>query len=165
MFKIKKIIWLVALAVIMVSVGYLGVGVMDYISFKKVVESAGGMPAQDGGRITMVKQPCILDTPATSPTTCAISCPLVTSALGTACISYIEIDTQSQKGTPFLAAPIGYFYRGGGTYPIAGMQYVYGGASNAIPWVIGIPSAPGARIQKIINWYDYGIAAIKDILK
>lgn len=162
---IKKAIWVVVSAILLVSVIYLGPGVVDYIKFKNVAESAGGMPWQDGGRITMVRQPCILDTPTIDPVTCAASCPLVTKDLGTLCTGYIEIDTQSQQGTINIDAPIGFMYKGGGTMPTAGMSYIAGGASNAIPWVIGIPSSAGARIQKIIDWFDYGIASFKDKIK
>jgi hypothetical protein len=162
MTNINKIIWSAVGAIILVSVIYLGPGIVDYINFKNVAESAGGMPAQDAGRIVMVKQPCILDTPASAPATCAASCPLVTSALASACTGYIELDTQSQQGTVFIAAPIGFIYKGGGKMPTAGMQYIYGGASNAIPWVIGIPSVAALRTQKIIDWFDYAIASFRD---
>jgi hypothetical protein len=165
MFKVKKTIWLMTIVILVAGIIYIALGVIDFVGFKKTVESAGGMPAMDGGKITMVRQPCILDTPATSPTTCAISCPLVTSALGPACVSYIEIDTMSQKGTIFIAAPISFIYRGGGARPTPGMQYIYGGASNVVPYVIGIPSSPGARIQKIYDWLGYALASFKEKMK
>ena len=105
----------------------------------KVADAAGGMPWQDGGIITKVMPQCILDTPANAPTTCGISCPFVSSVYASACVGYIEVLTQSQHGTQFLAVPVGFMYSGGGSFPRAGQQYIAGGASNAMPWVIGIP--------------------------
>lgn len=159
--NVKKIILLIAIFIITASFVYLGPGAVDYINFRNIAKSVGGMPWQDGGQITMVKMPCILDTPAIDPVTCAASCPLVTFAWGTACTAYIEIDTTSQFGTIFIAAPTGFVYQGGGTFPTAGMQYIAGGASNAIPWVIGIPGASASRIQKLVDGVKYVIAGFK----
>lgn len=111
----------------------------NYLELKKVAKAAAGMPWQDGGIITMVREPCVLDTPAIDPVECGISCPLVTSVYHTACVNYIEIDVQSQFGTTFIAAPVGFQYRGGGAHPRAGIQYIAGGASNVTPWIIAIP--------------------------
>ena len=157
----KKTIYLIILVCIISFIIFLIPGVIDYLEFKQVAKAVGGMPWQEGGTITMVREPCILDTPATSPTTCAISCPLVTSVWGPACMGYIEIDTVGQYGTPFIAAPVGFVYQGGGTHPTAGMQFLVGGASNAQPWVIGIPGATAIKIQKIVDWFNYVIAGFK----
>ena len=160
MFKRRKIIWFIA-TVVTVVIFFFTWGALDYYKFSKIAKSVGGLPWQDGGTITMVRQPCVLDTPAIAPVTCAVSCPLVTSAWGSACIGYIELDTTSQFGTIFIAAPIGFVYQGGGTMPVAGMQYIAGGASNAIPWVIGIPGSVASRWQKVVNWFDVIIAGFK----
>lgn len=160
----KRIIWLIAGIAIISLILLIVPGIVDYLDYQKAVEAAGGMPWQDGGKITMVGShvlvggPCVLDTPATSPTTCAISCPLVTGALGPACAGYIEIDTVGQLGTTFIAAPIGFVYKGGGAHPVAGMQFIAGGATNISPWVIGIPGASASRIQKLVDSFKVIIA-------
>lgn len=161
---IKKTVWTVVGIILLVCVIYLGLGVVDFISFKTIAKSAGGMPWQDGGKITKVRKPCVLDTPEIDPIACSY-CPLVTKDWGSACAGFIELDTQSQMGTINIDAPIGFVYGGGGTMPAAGMSYIAGGVSGAIPWVIGIPSSPGAKIQKIIDWFDYGIASFKNKIK
>ncbi|MBU4256876.1 hypothetical protein KKC04_00500 [Patescibacteria group bacterium] len=158
----KRIIWLIAGIAIISLILLIIPGIVDYLDYQKAVEAAGGMPWQDGGKITIVREPCVLDTPATSPTTCAISCPLVTGALGPACTGYIEIDTVGQLGTTFIAAPIGFVYKGGGAHPVAGMQFIAGGATNISPWVIGIPGASASRIQKLVDSFKVIIAGFED---
>lgn len=160
MIKKKKIF--IILSVIAVGlVIYAGIGIFGYLEFRKVASAVGGMPAQDGGKITAVLEPCILDTPPNAPELCEISCPLVTAAVGPSCIDYIEIDVEGQLGTKFIAAPTGFVYLGGGTHPAANMNFLYGGASNVQPWVIGIPlSASAMRVNKVVNWFDYVIAGI-----
>jgi len=140
MFTKKKILIIIISVLVLGSLGYFyAPKAADYYEWRQVVKAAGSMPWQDGGTIIMVREPCVLDTPAVSPTTCAISCPLVTGAVGTLCTGYIEIDTASQMGTTFIAAPVGFVYKGGGTHPAPGMQFIAGGVSNIQPWVIGIP--------------------------
>lgn len=134
-------------------------GGFDYWNFNKVAKAVGSMPWQDGGIINKVVPKCILDTPAILPTTCAISCPGVTSIYGTGCVGYVEIMTQSQYGTAFLAVPTGFKYGGGGTQPMPGMQYVAGGASNVTPWVIGIPGGVAYKVQQTKNWFNKFIIA------
>ena len=111
----------------------------------------------------MVREPCVLDTPPppATPILCGLSCPLVTFAVGGACIGYIEIITAGQKGTPFIAAPISFVYKGGGTHPAPGMSFLAGGSSNAMPWVIGIPSMAASRTQKLVDAANYMIALFK----
>lgn len=162
MFAKKRIIWTIVSVIVVSLVAYVGIGVFDYLEYRNVAISSGGMPAQDGGKITIVKEPCILDTPASSPTTCAISCPLVTGAVGTLCTGYIEIDTTGQLGTTFIAAPVGFVYLGGGTHPTAGMDFLYGGSSNIQPWVIGIPSKAASRVEKLVDVFDYIIAGFRE---
>jgi hypothetical protein len=154
----KRIIWLIAGIAIISLILLVIPGIVDYFNYQSAVEAAGSMPWQDGGKITMVREPCVLDTPPPAPTTCAISCPLVTGALGTACAGYIEIDTIGQLGTTFIAAPIGFVYKGGGAHPIAGMQFIAGGASNINPWVIGIPKGVASRIQILADAFKVIIA-------
>ena len=140
---------------------YGGIGFFGYLEFRKIAAAVGGMPAQDGGKITAVLEPCVLDTPASSPTTCAISCPLVTGAVGTLCTGYIEIDTIGQFGTTFIAAPTGFVYSGGGAHPTANMNFLYGGASNVQPWVIGIPVKAASRVQKLVDAFNFVMAGFK----
>ncbi|RLC37252.1 hypothetical protein DRH27_04050 [Candidatus Falkowbacteria bacterium] len=158
--KKSRIIIYGVLTVLLIIVGYV---VFQYIEFNNVAKAVGGMPWQDGGKISMVRPVCILDTPMPYPTTCAISCPLVTSAYGTACMAYMEIDTVGQKGTTFMAVPKGFVFSGGGSFPTTGMDFVAGGSTNALPWVIGIPGLAVNNIEKIKNWFDkYIIAGFKD---
>lgn len=157
----KRIIWLIAGIAIISLILLIIPGIVDYLDYQKAVEAAGGMPWQDGGKITTVRKLCVLDTPATSPTTCAISCPLVTGALGPACTGYIEIDIMGQLGTTFIAAPIGFVYKGGGAYPVEGMQFIAGGATNITPWVIGIPGGVAGRIQILVDSFKVIIAGFK----
>lgn len=116
---------------------YRGVALNEW---QTVAHAAGTMPWQDGGTITMVRE-CVLDTPPppTGPFECGISCPFVTSVYHTACPGYIQLDVQAQRGTQFIAVPRGFTYQGGGAYPRSGQQFLVGGASPALPWVIGIP--------------------------
>ncbi len=158
----KKRIFFIILAVLFLSfLGYFGPGISDYLEYRGVAEAAGGMPWQDGGKITLVREPCILDTPATSPTTCAVSCPEVTAILASACVGYIELDVSGQLGTTFMAVPTAFQYKGGGTHPIAGTSFIAGGSSPAQPWVIGIPSAAASRTQKLVRTYEYIVALFK----
>lgn len=139
-----------------------GITVFQYIEFNNTAKAIGGLPWQDGGRITMVKF-CVLDTPMPYPTTCEISCPFVTSSYGTGCIAYNEILVQAQKGTQYIAAPKAFVYSGGGSFPASGMDFVAGGSTNAMPWVIGIPGLALNNAQKIKNWFNtYIIAGFKD---
>ncbi len=163
MFTKKRIIRTIVSLIVVSLILMIIPGIIDYFEYRSVVKATATMPWQDGGQITMVKEPCILDTPVSSPVTCAISCPLVTSVLGPACMGYIEIDTAGQLGTTFLAAPTGFVYQGGGTHPAAGMQFIAGGSTNAQPWVIGIPGKFAMRTQKVIDWFNkYIIAGLKD---
>jgi len=158
----KKIIITLTAGLTVGIIFYFGIGIFDYLEYRSVAEASTGMPAQDGGKISLVREPCILDTPASDPVTCAISCPMVTSAVGTACTGYIELDTVGQHGTPFIAAPVGFVYRGGGTHPTAGMDFLYGGASNIAPYVIGIPGVAASRVQKLVDVFKYVIAGFKN---
>jgi len=159
----KKIIWSLIIILLVSIVIYFSWSLVDYYNFKKVAKSVGGMPWQDGGTITMVRQPCVWDTPCPTGVCppCTVSCPFVSVVWGPACTVYIEIDTVGQFGTTFIAAPIGFIYRGGGAFPVAGMQFLAGGASNAIPWVIGIPSAAASRIQKLVDAFNFIITGFK----
>lgn len=164
MFNKKRIIWFFVIFFVLGFVGYFGVGVFDYLEIVKIEKAiaGGGCPGMDGGKITLVKPFCILDTPVISPTTCAISCPMATSVWGPACVNRIEIITTGQLGTTFLTPPIGFKYSGGGFYPAAGMDFLYCGSSNAIPWVIGIPGAAASRTKKLVDTFRFIIAGFKD---
>jgi len=140
MFSKKRNIYLSGLVVLFCLIVYFCTPrVYYYFVWRQVAEAAGGMPWQDAGKIVAVREPCILDSPPNAPTTCAISCPQVTAVYGPACVNFIEIDVISQKGATFIAAPIIFEYKGGGTHPMPGTQYIAGGSSPAQPWVIGIP--------------------------
>ena len=159
----KKIVRFSILAIVICFLVYVGFGIADYLEYKSVVKASAGMSWQDGGKISMVREPCVLDTPASDPVVCGISCPLVTSVWGSGCVGYIEIDTVGQLGTTFISAPVGFVYSGGGAHPRAGMDFIAGGATNAMPWVIGIPGYAANNIDKIVDWFDkYIIASFKD---
>jgi len=162
MFTKKKIIWAIVSIIIVGSILLIIPGIISYLDYRGVVKAVSSMPWQDGGTITAVREPCVLDTPPTDPVECGISCPQVTSVYGSACVDYIEIVTNSQHGTAFIAAPVGFIYKGGGTHPVANMQFIAGGASNVQPWIIGIPGAVASRIQKLVDWFDFIIAGKKD---
>jgi len=153
MLKIFKNKYLMSLFLILfVSFSYyIGGGIIDYIKWNNYVKASTGL--EDGGKITMVHEPCIIDSPPSDPVVCGISCPLATEAWGSACAGHIQIDVASQKGTVFLAPPVGFVYKGGGTHPVAGMDYLYAG-TPATPWVIGIPGPRASRIQKLVNIYN-----------
>jgi len=153
---------LIAISVILV--GFAAFVFRDFSRFKEVARAVSALPWQDGGTITLVREPCVLDTPANAPTTCGVSCPLVSAVYGSACVNFIELDVVSQLGTNFIAAPIEFAYRGGGVHPAAGMQYMAGGASPAIPWVIGIPGVAYEKTTRLAQATDYIIAVIKKII-
>jgi len=158
----KKVIRLTVLFMATALIIVVGIVIFQYYEFNNVAKAVGGMPWQDGGTITMVKPVCILDTPMPYPTTCEISCPLVTSVYGTACIAYMEINTKGQKGTTFMAVTKGFVFSGGGAFPTAGMDFIAGGSSNSMPWIIGIPGLAVNNIDKVKNWFNkYIIAGFK----
>lgn len=136
----KKLTIFIIMIILLVVAGFLLVPrIAARYEWQNVVEAASAMPWQDGGEITMVNEPCVLDTPLIAPVTCS-HCPFVSVALGSQCEFYIELVLQSQHGTQFMAVPITFDgYRGGGIHPRAGTQYIAGCSSNIVPWVIGIP--------------------------
>ncbi|MBL7058067.1 hypothetical protein ISS03_01900 [Patescibacteria group bacterium] len=136
----KKIIFYTLIVAFLSPIVYFGAPIVaQKYTWYNVAQAASLFPWQDGGVITVVYPPCVLDTPANAPTTCAISCPLVTTAYASDCVKYTQIDVKGQKGTMFLAVPLGFVYRGGGTVPAPGMQFIAAGISNILPKVIGIP--------------------------
>lgn len=155
----RKIIFILSFA-LLIFIGYL---FFSYWQWRKEAKAVSAMPWQDGGVITMVREPCIWDTPCAAGLCppCAVSCPLVSAAYGPACVNFIELDTVSQHGTPFIAAPLTQVYLGGGTHPVDGMQYLAGGASPAHPWVIAIPGPLASRLEKV---KDFFIALFKEQL-
>jgi hypothetical protein len=159
----KKVIKFFLLIAIFSLFYYYGVGIKDYLAWEKTKSAiaASSLPWQDAGKITLIKEPCVLDTPTIAPVTCESSCPNVTTAVGTLCASYIEINTESQKGTLFIAAPITTIYKGGGSHPVAGMKYIAGGMTNASPYVIGIPSSMGSTVQRLVDSFKVFIASVK----
>ena len=89
-----------------------------------------------GGRITKVI-PCVLDTPAIAPTTCAVSCPLCTGITGTACAAYSEIMFQPMGGTWSFICPLkGYPFKGGTPRP--GGLILGTGISQSILTQVGV---------------------------
>ena len=124
---------------------------IDYVKWNNFVNASTGM--EDGGKIAFVHEPCVIDSPPSDPVVCGISCPLATKAWGSACAGHIQIDVQSQLGTVFLAPIVGFVYKGGGTHPVAGTDYLYAG-TPAAPWVIGIPGVRANRIQKLVDAFE-----------
>ena len=138
MLKKRKIVWLI-FGLVVISAGILaGPKINNYLEFRKVAKAVGAMPWQDGGVITNYIPACVLDTPIPGPTTCAVSCPLVTTLVGPACVGYTEMDVTGQYGTFVIAVPLGFVFVGGGVTPRPGAQFIAGGASPSVPWVIGI---------------------------
>lgn len=165
--KNKKKIFLYTLGLVFAGLLlFIGNGVADLIKWNKTKEAiAGGGLCDmwcDAGKISLVRELCVLDTPASDPVTCAISCPLVTGAVGPACVDYIELDLASQLGTAFIGVPLQFVYKGGGSHPVAGMDYIAGGTSNISPVDIGIPSTAAFRTQKLIDKFKIVLASFKD---
>ncbi|MFA6171188.1 MAG: hypothetical protein WCW77_01365 [Patescibacteria group bacterium] len=163
MTKVRKSLFIFS-ALIIIASGYIVYDYYRWGKFVREINAGGSCAVQDGGNITKV-MPCVLDTPANYPVTCEASCPLVTPVFETACAGYTELDTQSQQGTTFLAVPKGFVYKGGGTTPTMGMQYLYCGSSNAYPWVIGIPGVAKNNTDRVFDWFRYIIAGFKDKIK
>ncbi|MEK7097738.1 MAG: hypothetical protein AAB906_02730 [Patescibacteria group bacterium] len=158
----KKKIILSVFAIIIVGIAVFAAhGILGYFGYRKAAEASASMPWQDAGTITYYMPQCVLDTPATSPTTCAISCPLSVTALASACVGYSELWVTGQNGTTYIDVPIGFVYSGGGTVPAVGMSFIAGGSSNVSPWVIGIPGASASRIQKLADAFKFIIATIR----
>ncbi len=155
MFIKRKIILIISIFIV-VGLFWLAPEFFDYLEYKKVAEAVGGMPWQDGGVITYVG----LCAPTDPAGNCAM-CPNVTALFSAACNGYNELDVTSQQGTTFIAVPKTFVYSGGGTFPSSGMQYIAGGASNVMPWVIGIPGVSASRIQKLVDTFKYIIAGSK----
>lgn len=155
----KIILWIVSL-IFVGFVIYIGVGIFNYFEFKKIAKATGGLPWQDGGVIVEVSPPCLS---CFDPLTdCAECCPVATEYYGPLCVRYTEIYTNSQLGTEFVLVPIDFGYAGGGSFPQQGMQYIGGGASNILVYVVGISkSVATGKIYKIVDWFDYIIAGIK----
>ncbi len=107
-----------------------------WINFKSAI-AASGCPWMEGGTITAVHL-CVADNQSG---TCPASCPLVSSKLASLCTGYNELDVSSQLGTIFVAVPKTFVYSGGGSFPKSNNQFIACGASNIVPWVIGIPGS------------------------
>jgi hypothetical protein len=156
----KKKIWLVILTVFFSFAGYYGPGIPGYIEYQKVATAVGGFPWQDGGVISAVlpfaNVPCVLDTPAPPavPTTCAISCPMITALtpLASACVGYYEMEVIGQNGTMVIAVPLGFIFSGGGIIPSPGTQFIAGGMMYYQPAVIGIPGVAASRVIKLADF-------------
>lgn len=164
MFKpVKKKIVLSVFVIVIVGIAiFIVQDVFGYLDYRKAAEASASMPWQDAGTITYYMPQCVLDTPATSPTTCAISCPLSVTALASACVGYSELWVTGQNGTTYIDVPIGFVYSGGGTVPTVGMSFIAGGSSNVSPWVIGIPGASASRIQKLADAFNMIIAGMRN---
>lgn len=94
------------------------------------------------------------------PGPCAASIAVATACIG--CFNFTELTVTSQHGTQVLGVPVGYVYKGGGTFPKIEDQYIAGGSSNVSPWVIGIPGVAASRTQKIADTFKLIIAGIKE---
>ena len=142
MFKSKKTITLLILVVCFsMSLGFYH-DARNYFAYRSVAEATGGMPFMFGGTITYYMPKCQSD-PLTG--VCA-NCPMCTiPGIGVGnyiCNAYQEIQYIPAGGThpaiTNVCVPLGFVYKGGGTMPRIGGQIRGGGASNIMPWVIGI---------------------------
>lgn len=158
----KRIIWVVAVAIIIMTVFFIGRDIRDYLDFKKAVEAAGSMPWQFGGKINFYQPVCV----ATPPDGICKNCAMCTTAIGNyVCASYSEIQFTPATGSkpPNFVCPFqGYYYRGGGTMPTIGGQIIGGGTSPAFPWVIGISGTGASRIQKLVDAFNFFIAGKRE---
>ncbi|PIS05161.1 MAG: hypothetical protein COT81_02360 [Candidatus Buchananbacteria bacterium CG10_big_fil_rev_8_21_14_0_10_42_9] len=94
-----------------------------------------------GGLISFYNPGCVLDSPPSSPTTCAISCALCSGLLGPACASVEEIRFTPYGGTPginFICPVKGYPYAGGGVMPRLGGFILGFGTSQVNLFQVGI---------------------------
>lgn len=142
MTKKRLTIWIIVAILIFILVFVIYPKVSNYVLMKDVAEASSSMPFQFGGTITYYSPQCKSD-PATG--VCA-TCPMCTVA-GTGvgnylCNGYQEIQYIPAGGThptiTNVCVPMGIQYLGGGTVPRVGGSIIGGGASNILPWVIGI---------------------------
>ncbi len=141
----KTVLKIYLALVIMISLGFLGLKGKDYFELKKVAKAAGGMPAQFGGMITYYSPRCVSDPMTGVCANCPTCTTPVTGVGNFVCNGYQEIDFTPAGGTIGPSGPISnvcvpavFPYQGGGTIPRVGGYILGGGASNIIPWVIGI---------------------------
>lgn len=157
----KKIIFTILSVVIASFIIYIGIGIFDYLEFRKVAISAGGMPWQDGGMVTYYNSMCVIEDPVFEPTICH-TCLMCSSAIGSLCASSEEIQFTGQLGGTKVCPSKGFVYKGGGTMPTMGQNMIVGGASDILPYVIGVPGVSAMRIKKAVDWFDFIIAGIKE---
>jgi hypothetical protein len=136
--KVKKLFSAVIAASVLVVGLIYGV---NYTKHYRLVKAVSALPMQFGGLITFYQPKCVSD-PETG--ICA-NCPKCTNpGLGVGnyvCNGYQEISfipAGGSKFKDFVCVPMGFKYLGGGTVPRVGGFIVGGGASNILPWVIGI---------------------------
>lgn len=155
----KKIIFIIISVIIASFVFYIGIGVFDYLEYRNVAISAGGLPWQDGGRVNLYQAVCV----ATPPDGICKNCSMCGPVTGNyTCASYSEIQFTGQLGGTKVCPLQGFVYKGGGTMPTAGQDMIVGGASDILPYVIGVPGASAMRIKKAVDWFDYIIAGNKE---
>lgn len=129
----------------------------DYFTFQKTAEAVGGMPWQDGGTVSVYIPVCV----ATPPDGVCKNCTMCGPKMGNyVCAGYSEIQLQAQNGTTEVCPVQGFAYSGGGAMPTAGQGIIVGGASNILPWVIGVPGVALSQLQKLaasfngyLNWF------------
>lgn len=77
--------------------------------------SARAISGPSFGGLVVKVTPCVLDTPMPYPTTCAVSCPLCTVLLGTACAANMEVIFTPYGGSYNFICPVkGYPFKRGG---------------------------------------------------
>ena len=139
---------------LLIMVGYV---VFQYIEFNNTAKAVGGLPWQDGGVFSSVVLSCAMC--YDQYTMCAECCPFATEYYDELCLHYSEMLVVSQYNSVFMLAPVGFPYSGGGTVPRPGMQFIAGGSTNAMPWIIGIPGLAVNNIDKVKNWFNKNIIA------
>ena len=155
----KKIIFTILSVVIASFIIYIGIGIFDYLEFKEVKAAASGFPLECGIMSTTLVMPGC-NRGALGKCTCAM-------CEASPCAGHTEIQFQAQatskcNATFFCVDPS--FANYTGKIPSVGDQAIVGATSYIIMGnaVYGTPSVAAKGIDKIVNWFDYIIAGIKE---
>jgi len=137
-FDKKRIIFSLIVIVFVFVAVFFGI---NYYKWNKVVKAVGGMPFQFGGTVTIYVPKCVSDPYSGVCENCLMCTSPITGVGNYACNGYQEIDFAPAGGTPGVTnvcVPSGFTYSGGGAMPRVGGGIIGGGASNILPWVIGV---------------------------
>ncbi|MEI8360977.1 MAG: hypothetical protein WCG01_02520 [bacterium] len=146
-FNLKKIATLLLICFIVMAGLDIGNGILFWHKYSQAT-AAGACPISEGGMVSKYTPLCVLDTPVVAPTTCAISCPLVTANVGTACVGYSELAIAGQMGNIVIGIPVGFANMTG--MPKTG-QFLACLASPMAPIALGFPTGSAMRVQKLVK--------------